>query len=218
MHQKYSTILLQIYKNLLRTLKPSGWWPAQTPLEVIVGAILTQNTSWTNVEKALKNLEQANILHDGPRLLALTDTELASMIRPAGFFNIKTKRLKALLQYFSDRCSFSFDFFIDIPYPKTRKELLSVYGVGPETADSILLYALKKPTFVVDAYTRRILVRHNIITQKASYEDIRMLYLDNLPEDIQLFNEYHALIVRACKNWCHSKQPHCNLCPIKNIT
>lgn len=210
----YKTILIEIYEKLLNKLQASGWWPAETTLEIIIGAILTQNTAWTNVEKALCNLRNAGVLHDGNKLLTLTDNELSTLIKPAGFFNIKTKRLKAILQFFASSCSFSFEKLKDISLQHLRKKLLLVHGVGPETADSILLYALNKPSFVVDSYTKRILSRHKLIQPTASYEDIRSLFLENLPCHLQLFNEYHALIVRTCKHWCHKKTPLCSQCPL----
>lgn len=215
--QKHNPIFIQIYEQLLEVLKPSGWWPAQTPLEVIIGAVLTQNTAWTNIEKALHNLRTAQILHDGYKILQLPDTELATLIKPAGFFNLKTKRLKAVLHFFATSCGFSFNKLSPVPLSKLREKLLAVHGVGAETADSILLYALHKQTFVVDTYTRRLLGRHNLIDHNATYEDIRILFLQNLPKDTQLFNEYHALIVRTCKLWCHKKVPNCTQCPINNL-
>lgn len=217
MHKNYESILMQIYNQLLEKLQPSGWWPAETSLEVIVGAILTQNTAWTNVEKALDNLRNAGVLHDGYAILQLTDSELATLIRPAGFFNIKTKRLKAVLNFFATHYNFSFYTLKQLPVQSLREQLLSIHGVGLETADSILLYALDMPTFVVDAYTRRILSRHNLISPDATYEEIRTLFLGHLPQKIQLFNEYHAVIVRACKIWCHKKTPLCSQCPLNNL-
>lgn len=214
----YNTIFMEIYKKLLHKLQPSGWWPAKTTLEVIIGSILTQNTAWTNVEKALCNLRSAGVLYDGYKMLALTDDELATLIKPAGFFNIKTKRLKAILQFFALTCTFSFEKLKNISLQDLRENLLSVHGVGPETADSILLYALNKPTFVVDSYTKRILYRHALIQSTATYENIRSLFLQNLPHQLQLFNEYHALIVRTCKQWCHKKRPLCSQCPLSEIS
>lgn len=203
--------LIEIYRKLYSFYGPQHWWPGDTPFEVAVGAILTQNTNWSNVEKAIKNLKsekllEAKILHDLPT------ERLASLIRPAGYFNVKAGRLKAFLYLLVDNYNGSMKNMKKETLDSLRKKLLSVNGIGPETADSILLYALGKPVFVIDAYTKRLLSRHRILDYDASYEEYQDLFHRELDEDIQLFNEYHALFVRVGKDYCKTK-PLCEKCP-----
>jgi len=203
-----------IYKKLYSYFGPQHWWPADTHFEVIVGAILTQNTNWFNVEKAINNLKKHSLLEPS-RLYRLSQRRLASLIRPAGYFNIKAKRLKAFLDFFFEYYQGNIKNFRLIDVGDLRRELLSVNGIGPETADSILLYALGKPVFVVDAYTKRILLRHRLVKKDAGYTQIQDLFMQNLKSDIRLFNEYHALLVRVGKDLCLKNKPKCDICPLK---
>lgn len=207
--------LLTIYDRLYKHFGPRHWWPGDTPFEVIMGAILTQNTAWGNVEKAISNLKKCTSLN--PRSLAgLKFRELAGLIRPAGYYNIKTKRLKNFLNFLSQGFGGSLRKLFRLSTKELRKRLLEINGIGPETADSILLYAAKRPIFVVDAYTKRMLLRHNIIKPSQDYRDIQSLFMRNLPRKSRLFNEYHALIVQLGKAYC-KKRPLCHLCPLNNI-
>ena len=208
-------ILNFIYDRLYESFGPQKWWPGDTQLEVIVGAILTQNTSWTNVEKAIGNLKRENLL-DVENLKKITTRRLAHLIKPAGYYNIKAKRLKNFIEYLYSFYDGSLKKMFDRDYLRLRAELLSLNGIGQETADSILLYAGNKPIFVVDAYTKRILQRHHLIDKDASYSEIQNLFMDNLKKDVKLFNEYHALLVNLGKNIC-LKRPLCEICPLKDI-
>jgi endonuclease-3 related protein len=207
--------LTEIYELLYDRFGPQHWWPGETPFEIIIGAILTQNTNWTNVEKAIANLKSADLLT--PEKLYETDTaKLAQLIRPAGYFNIKTKRLKNFLAWLFNGYAGRLANLESISTPQLREELLAVNGIGRETADSILLYALDREIFVVDAYTARMAVRHRLIAPEADYEQIRDLFQSNLPPDRQLFNEYHALLVRLGKEFCRPT-PRCTACPLEKL-
>ncbi|MBI4688507.1 MAG: endonuclease III domain-containing protein [Nitrospirae bacterium] len=208
-------ILLKIYNTLFSAFGPQHWWPGDTPFEVAVGAILTQNTNWGNVERAINNLKKENVLN-AKALHEMPHKELASLIRPAGYFNIKAKRLKEFLGFLANHYKGSMKKMKAEDADSLRKELLAVKGIGPETADSMLLYALNKPVFVVDAYTKRVLHRHNLISEKATYHEIQELFHKNIPLDIKLFNEYHALIVGVGKDYCKPK-PKCEGCPLKGV-
>jgi len=204
--------LLAIYKKLYRQFGPQKWWPADSPFEVIVGAILTQNTAWANVEKAIKNLKQNKLLS----LKTLSDTKpsrIARLIKPSGYYNLKTGRIKNFLDCLNDRFEGDLNKLLKQKTGDLRKILLGIKGVGPETADSILLYAANKPIFVIDAYTKRILSRHGIIKKDSDYNDLQYLFMSNLPKDEKLYNEYHALLVRVGKEFC-KKKPECRLCPL----
>ena len=202
--------LMQIFQALLDSYGPRHWWPAETPFEVCVGAILTQNTNWGNVEKAIANLKRANLLSpEGVR--DVPAPELAEIIRPAGYYNVKSLRLKDFVSYLWQRYDGSLDRIFAGDWRELREELLGVRGIGRETCDSILLYAGEKPTFVVDAYTKRLLSALGLISEKAGYEEMRGLFMANLPADVKLFNEYHALIVQHCKEHCR-KKPSCPGC------
>jgi endonuclease-3 related protein len=205
--------LKEFYKTLYRAFGAQGWWPGRTRFEVIVGAILTQNTSWTNVEKAVKGLKRERLLTPA-RMHALSVRELARHIRPAGYFNIKAKRLKAFLNHLFDNYGGNLDRFLTRRTAGLRHELLTINGIGPETADSILLYAADRPVFVVDAYTKRVLVRHGLVYQDATYEDLQELFMENLARSTRVFNEYHALFVRVGKEFCRTKKPLCRACPL----
>lgn len=208
--------LKTIYDRLYSALGPQGWWPADTPFEIAVGAILTQNTNWHNVTRAIENLKKAKRL--SPRSIHdLSERELASLIRPAGYFNVKARRLKEFVNFLINQYRGSMmnmkkdDTFI------LRHKLLEVKGIGKETADSILLYALKKAVFVVDGYTKRILFRHGLISEDASYDDCQQLFHSQLTPDVELYNEYHALIVKVGKNYCKKTRPFCEKCPLQGL-
>jgi endonuclease-3 related protein len=208
--------LLNIYETLQDHFGDLHWWPGDSPFEVIVGAILTQNAAWKNVEAAIRRLKAEDVLHPA-RLRPLADQHLADLIRPAGYFRVKTKRLKAFLNFlyqdYQDdlKILFAEDLWV------LRKKLLLVHGIGEETADSILLYAGGKPVFVVDAYTRRIMQRHHIISDKARYEDIQTLFMNGLPRSAPLYNQYHALLVNTGKQFCRKQNPQCEICPLQSF-
>lgn len=206
--------LLAIYHRLLKFFGGQGWWPAETPFEVVVGAVLTQNTAWRNVERAIANLKEAEVL--APQgLIGLDETRLAGLIRPAGYYNVKARRLKGLMDFLYKEYGGDLERMFSEPLSSLRGKLLAVKGVGPETADSILLYAGGKPIFVIDAYTRRVLSRHGMITDGASYGDIQDLFMRSLPQDVTLYKEYHALFVRLAKTFCKAK-PLCAGCPVED--
>lgn len=207
--------LFGIYKILYREFGPQHWWPGETPFEVIVGAILTQNTAWSNVTKAINNLKEEG--HLFPEALhSLPLPKLARLIRPSGYYNIKAKRLKEFLNFLFNEYNGSLERMFKGNLSDLRKKLLEIKGIGPETADSILLYAGYYPVFVIDAYTKRILSRHSLITDGIDYHSLQGLFMDNLPEDVDLYNEYHALIVKTAKDFC-KKKPICNICPLNNL-
>jgi len=203
-----------MYNVLLERFGKQHWWPAESPFEVIVGAILTQNTSWGNVEKAILNLKKNGLL-DPVRLNKLPLEKLAVFIRPAGYYNIKARRLKEFLRFFFGNYGGELKKMSSVPAHFLREELLSVHGIGPETADSIMLYALNKPVFVIDAYTKRVLLRHGIINDRASYDQMQGLFLSGLKKDARVFNEFHALLVRLGKELCLKNKPKCGICPLK---
>ena len=194
---------------------PQHWWPGETAFEMMVGAILTQNTSWMNVEKAIDVLKRKGVLTPGG-LHQLRKPALASMIRSSGYYRIKADRLKAFIDFLWEDYGGNIKRMGTRPLDELRDQLLQVKGVGPETADSILLYGLRKPIFVIDAYTKRILSRHGIISEKASYDEAQKLFMDHLPHEESLFNEYHALIVRVVKTLC-KKTPKCGICPLDEV-
>lgn len=206
-------ILLKIYKSLFNFFGPLNWWPGDTPFEVMVGAILTQNTSWDNVEKAINNLKKKNLLVP-QKLSGINHEELAQLVRPSGYYNIKAKRLKNFINFFINDFEGSAEKMFLGDCRELRKKLLKVNGIGPETADSILLYAGKKPFFVVDAYTKRIFSRHKLISKDADYYQIQEFFINNLDRDVKLFNEFHAQIVMLGKTICTRKNPDCTKCPI----
>ena len=202
----------RIYELLERAFGPQHWWPGETPFEVMVGAVLTQNTNWKNVEKAVGNLKARDLL--GPRALhELPVTELAERIRPAGYYNIKAKRLKNLIDWLFIEFDGDIERLFALDVEELREGLIRVNGIGLETCDSIILYAAAKPTFVVDAYTHRVLSRHDVIYDSAGYEEMKELFEESLPRDVQLYNEYHALLVQVGKRYCR-KKPLCEECPL----
>jgi endonuclease-3 related protein len=205
--------LLLIYQRLLSFFGEQGWWPAETPFEVIIGAILTQNTAWRNVERAISNLKQAAVLTP-QGLRGIQEKRLARLIRPAGYYNVKAKRLKEFIAFLYKEYEGDLQRMFAEPLASLRERILRVKGVGPETADSILLYAGGKSIFVIDAYTKRVLSRHGLIMNGASYEDIQALFMKNLPEDVALYKEYHALFVQLAKSFCKTT-PLCAGCPLE---
>lgn len=208
--------LVEVYHHLFAALGPQHWWPAQSPFEVIVGAVLVQNTSWQNVEKAIDQLRRADLLE--PHALAdVPPEELEELIRPAGYFRIKARRLRSLLAFLVARYDGSLEAMFKMDLSALREELLCVHGVGPETADSILLYAGGLPVFVVDTYTHRVLARHGWIGFDADYHVIQDHFHDNLPQDAAMYNEYHALLVRVGKEYCRKKNPKCEECPLAEL-
>ena len=210
-------ILLKIYKSLYNYFGPLNWWPGDTPFEIMVGAILTQNTSWSNVEKAINNLKKEYLL-EPQNLYHINQEELAQLIKPSGYFNIKAQRLKNFVTFFVEEYSGSEKKMFSGDDEELRRKLLKVNGIGPETADSILLYAGEKPFFVVDAYTKRIFSRHKLISKDASYYQIQEFFIRNLDSNVELFNEFHAQIVMLGKTICTSKNPDCSKCPIAFLT
>lgn len=202
------------YRKLYFHFGPQYWWPAETPFEVMVGAILTQNTSWLNVEKAINNLRKHGLLEPN-RLHKLSKKRLAKLIISAGYYNIKAKRLKELLSFLFRNYKGNLKKMSGEDTLTLRKNLLSVNGIGQETADSILLYALGKPVFVIDAYTKRIFKRHNLLKDNATYEEAQGLFMNRLKPEVKLFNEYHALIVKLGKEFCLKNKPKCGICPLK---
>jgi endonuclease-3 related protein len=209
-----SSRLYTIYKKLYQYFGAQNWWPGDSPFEVMVGAILTQNTNWGNVERAISNLKKEKLLCPD-KLYRLSHRKLASLIKPAGYYNIKTKRLKSFLRFFLKNYQGSIKKMCLVDTQQLRLRLLSVNGIGQETADSILLYALNKPIFVIDAYTKRILSRHRLIKEDAAYAGVQNFFMRNLKKEVQLFNEYHALLVQLGKNFCLKKTPKCAACPLK---
>ena len=207
--------LMAIYHALHQSFGPRNWWPGDSDFEVIVGAILTQNTSWKNVEKAIRKLKDENLLT--PAALYQVDISfLADTIKSSGFYQLKAKRLKNFIEFMFRDYRGEMEVLSSEESGVLRKKLLKVNGIGPETADSILLYALGKPIFVVDAYTRRIFSRHDLINESYGYSEIQQLFMDNLPHDMQLYNEYHALIVCLGNSIC-KKKPLCDRCPLKDL-
>jgi endonuclease-3 related protein len=205
--------IYRIYELLFKRYGPQDWWPGDTRFEIIVGAILTQNTAWTNVEKAIVNLKKAGVLNPAAMNKA-SEKSLASLIRPAGYYNIKSKRLKNFLELLYLKFGGSLSKMAASSTTDLKSNLLAVNGIGPETCDSILLYAFNKPVFVVDTYTKRIFSRHGFFPQSATYHEVQKLFTDTLPHDVQLYNEYHALIVRLAKEHCFTK-PICTTCPLR---
>jgi len=206
-------VLLKIYSSFYNYFGPLNWWPGDTPFEIMVGAILTQNTSWSNVEKAINNLKKENLL-EPRKLYRINQEELAQLIKPSGYYNIKARRLKNFVNIFVNDFEGSTENMFSGDCRKLRKKLLKVNGIGPETADSILLYAGKRPFFVVDAYTKRIFSRHKLISKDSTYYQIQEFFIKNLDKDVKLFNEFHAQIVMLGKTICTSKNPDCAKCPI----
>jgi endonuclease-3 related protein len=210
-----SQLLIEVYRLLFARYGPQHWWPADTTFEVMVGAILTQSAAWGNVEKAISNLKQAEALTP-VSLRKLPIDELAKLIYPSGYYKAKALKLQKFVERLEEAYQDSLDKLFSRDIPQLRNELLSIHGIGPETADSIILYAAHKPIFVIDAYTRRIISRLGFSLQQDDYTAFQGLFMDNLPADEQLFNEYHALFVRHGKEAC-KKTPLCDHCCLKDI-
>ena len=206
---------MEIYHRLFKAYGPRHWWPGETPFEVMVGAILTQNTSWRNVEKAIQKLKNKGVLN-AEGIHQLRKSQLAPLIRSSGYYRIKAERLKAFVDFLFENYDGNINRMGKERLKTLRAKLLKVNGIGPETADSILLYGLKKPIFVVDAYTKRVLLRHEMILESESYGEIQRLFMNHLPHNKRLFNEYHALLVHLGKTLC-KKVPRCDICPIKGV-
>jgi endonuclease III related protein len=208
--------LEEIYARLFAFFGAQSWWPGNGAFEVIVGAILTQNTAWTNVEKAMTNLKRARRLNP-TRMHQVAAPRLAQLIRPSGYFNLKAKKLKAFTRYLFTVHKGRLTHLFRMDTAKLRSELLAVYGIGPETADSIILYAARQPIFVIDGYTRRIMARLGIAHVDSSYDELQHLFMDHLPHEESLFNEYHALIVALGKDYCKKSKPKCGECPLLDV-
>jgi endonuclease-3 related protein len=213
--QSLSKALADIYRRLLDGFGPQHWWPADEPFEVIVGAILTQSAAWSNVEKAIDNLKETEALSPA-RLRRLQLPRLARLVRPCGYYNAKALKLKSFAFWLGNHYSDDLDRLFAADTDGLRQQLLSVHGIGQETADSILLYAAKKPVFVIDAYTRRILGRIGLAPERDSYAGYQALFMEHLPSDAGMFNEYHALLVRLGKDFCRRRPlcPQCYLNPV----
>jgi endonuclease III related protein len=209
-------VLKEMFDILYEAFGAQNWWPAETELEMMVGAILTQNTNWNNVEKAIENLRARDLLSVAG-LRDIPISLLAEYIRPAGYYNMKARRLKNLLSLIEEEHSGDIDALFSLDADTLRSELLSVRGIGRETADSIVLYGAGKPLFVVDTYTYRILARHGIIQEEAGYDELQSVFMDNLPHDVELFKEFHALFVKTGKLYC-KKKPLCTPCPLNTMS
>ena len=207
-------ILHDYYDALFEKHGPQSWWPGRTRFEIIVGAILAQNTSWSNVERAIVALRRERRLTP-LGIERMPQAKLAGLIRSSGYFRQKARKLKAFVKFLRQNYASSLTKMFRIPTDELREQLLRVHGIGPETADSMLLYAGGHPVFVVDAYTRRVLERHGLVHEKATYEEIRRLFENSLPKRVSLFNEYHALIVQTGKHFCKPRAPLCSACPLK---
>lgn len=208
-------ILLLIYERLLKQFGTQNWWPAKTQFEVIIGAILTQNTAWQNVEKAICNLDRKGLLSLN-KSKEVDIEELAELIRPSGYYNVKAKRVKNFIDFLFKEFEGDISKMFEQDANILRNQLLQINGIGPETADSILLYGGDVPVFVVDAYTKRVFSRHGFFTEDVDYHYIQQFFMKNLPQEAKLFNEYHALIVKLAKDYCQRK-PICYGCPLKGL-
>ncbi|MCL5109356.1 MAG: hypothetical protein M1401_10905 [Chloroflexi bacterium] len=204
-------LLLDIYRRLLSCHGPQGWWPGESAFEVVVGAILTQATAWSNVERAIANLQAAGALSPAG-LYDLGEERLAELVRPSGYFNQKARKLRAFLAVLWQEYGGDLERLWSLPAGELRERLLVIHGVGPETADSICLYAAGKPSFVVDAYTRRVFSRLGLVAEAATYDQMRGLFMENLPAEAPLFNEFHALVVKQGKDVCRKRAPRCGDC------
>ena len=210
-----SRTLAKIYSILLRTYGPQHWWPGETSFEIMVGAVLTQNTNWTNVSKAIANLKKADLL--APQKILKNKNKIFQLVRPSGFFRLKGQRLVTFCQYYVDQYNADTKQMKKRNLKSLRGELINVKGIGRETADSILLYALGRPVFVVDAYTRRIFSRHGYFNYNDPYDEIRSLFERNLPRKVSIYNEFHAQLVMLGKSKCKKNDPLCSTCALQDI-
>ena len=213
---RMSLDLIAIYERLFSAYGKQHWWPGSSAFEIIIGAILTQQVAWKNVEKAVAALKAADLMNEEALLRAPLD-EVAALIRPTIYYNQKAKKLRSFLEFLQERHRGDLADLFALSVPEMREELLSVRGIGEETADSIILYAAHKPSFVIDAYTRRIMQRLGLITGKESYAALRALFMEQLPRDVALYNEYHALFVRHGKERCRARVPICSGCPLRDM-
>ncbi len=205
--------LIAIYDRLYRFFGPQHWWPGESKFEIIVGAILTQSVSWKNVEVAIDNLKKQGLLTvEG--IAGIERDKLAQLIKPTLYYNQKADKLKRFCAYIKENYGGDILKLLDKNTTDLRSELLSIKGIGRETADSIILYAAQKPIFVVDAYTRRIFHRMGFFKEDEGYQDMQDFFMSNLPSDVKMFNEYHALIVALGKEYCTLKNPVCDKCPL----
>lgn len=208
--------LQEIYDRLLARYGPQHWWPGETPFEVVVGAILTQNTSWANVERAISGL-CAHSLLSPEAIQENCEQDLAVVIRACGYHNMKARRLKVFVDHLYRVHDGRLSHLLAMETDALRSELLSIWGIGEETADSIVLYAAGKPSFVVDAYTRRVFSRLGLCAPNEKYSPLRNTFMDNLATDTRLYNEYHALLVRHGKETCRKRLPRCQCCPLASL-
>ena len=208
------SVILDLYHRLHRHYGPSGWWPGETPFEIMVGAVLTQNTAWTNVEKALSNLKTSRML-DIISLHKADMKKIASLIKPSGYYNIKAKRLKNLISMIHHISGKNLKSFLSLDLPRLRQILLRINGIGKETADSICCYAADKPVFVIDSYTKRMLLRHGLINDSYGYDEMQSLFESELPKDVQIYKDLHAYLVFTGKEFCKKTDPQCNKCPLQ---
>lgn len=215
MNRTDAKILYHIYEKLRNHFGHQNWWPGDTRFEVIIGAILTQNTNWGNVEKAINNLKK-QALFSPAGIIELKNDTLGRLIKSSGYYNRKAEKLKLICEYLMEKCGGDLDRFAEVPTDTLREELLSIKGIGPETADSILLYAFDRPLFVVDRYTIRSLNRIGLINENAKYDDVQQLFMKNLPHETKLFNDFHAQLVALGKHFCKPK-PQCEFCPLGDI-
>lgn len=206
----------QVYQLLFDYYGPQHWWPADTPFEILVGAVLTQNTSWGNVEKALASLREKGLL-EYETFSQLAPDEIAPLIRPSGYYNLKAQRLRNLITLVEEEYGGDFALFCKGERSSLREQLLSVKGIGPETADAIMLYVCRRPSFVVDTYTHRVFSRHCMVDEESDYHSIQEQFVNNLPEDTELYGEYHGLIIRVAKDFCKKKVPLCEGCPLEGV-
>ncbi|RLI94352.1 MAG: endonuclease [Candidatus Altiarchaeales archaeon] len=207
--------LIEIYNRLLNRFGKQNWWPAETEFEIIIGAILTQASNWRNVERAIINLRENDLL--SPKaILGVDENKLKELIRPAGYYNEKAKKIKAFVRFLHENYDGNLDKFLGLDAEKLREELLSIYGIGPETADSIILYASNKPSFVIDAYTKRIMSRLGLANEDTSYHDLKKFFELRLPKDLEIYKEFHALLVELGKTHCKVR-PKCDECPLNDI-
>ncbi len=208
--------LPEVYQRLFTAFGPQNWWPGETPFEVIVGAVLVQNTSWRNVARVIDRLKEGDLLH-AATLSALPLEELEELLRPVGYYRVKARRLRNLLAWFTERFDGSVEAMFAIGQAELRRELLSLNGIGPETADSILLYAGGLPSFVIDAYTFRVMARHGWIEHGADYHALKEFFESRMEPDAARFNEFHALFVRVGKDFCRKREPRCGACPLQDL-
>jgi len=208
--------LRQFFAKMLVELGPQDWWPARTRLEIILGAILVQNTAWQNAALALKQLRQKGLLNLA-RLRGASRAEMESCVRPAGFFRQKTRTIQKFLTWLERNCHGSLKTMFSLKTELARHQLLAIKGLGPETVDAILLYAGHRPVFVADNYTRRILARHEMVKSGADYAEVQQFLHQHLPADPDIYNEYHALLVEVGKKYCKRTDPLCDKCPLQEF-